>query len=340
MLIVNSYIEIGKWKFDHCVEIEIVSDINSLTETCKITIPRKYQWLGKDIAMGDEPHIMRNDKVLVKMGYDGKLKTQFVGYVKNIRAGVPVTIECEDSMFRLKQKPIDKLTLKAGMTLEQWMDVILKKAGLSNEIERVVSKTVMGDLRVSKKTPAEVLDWIKGHYGFQSYFRLMPAGNVVLFVGLPYSQLIEDRQTLTYRFGSNIIDANDLIYKREEDVRIKVKAIGVNRNNNRKEIEVGDADGELRTVHYYNVDLPALKERAEEELKRFKYTGYRGSFMTFGEPSIRKGDLANIVGNQYNPDGKYLVSKVTKRIGVTTGYKQIIEPQQIVNDKGNNTATG
>ena len=331
MLIVSSYIEIGKWKFDHCVDVEIISEINSLTSTCKITIPRKYQWLGKDIAMGDEPYIRRKDKVLVKAGYDGKLKTLFVGYVKSIKAGVPVTIECEDSMFMLKQNPIEKLTLRSGLKLIDWLNILLPK-----DIKRVCSDVEMGDLRVSKKTAAEVLDWVKSNYGLQSYFRLNSEGEPVLYVGLAYSQLVDDRKELVYRFGSNIIDANDLIYRREEDVRLKVKAIGVTRSNTKKEIEVGDADGELRTVHYYNVDVPTLKQRAEEDMKRFKYTGYRGSFITFGEPRIRIGDIANIVGNQYNPDGKYLVSKVITKLGVTAGYKQTIEPQQIVNDTANN----
>jgi hypothetical protein len=332
MLIVSSHIQIRDWLFDHCVDCEIVSDINSLTDTCKITIPRRYRWKGKDIAMGDDPYIKRKDKVVVQMGYDGKLKTQFVGYVKNIKAGVPVTIECEDSMFLLKQEPIEKLTLRPGLKLEKWLDILLP-----DDMKRVVSDVEMGALRVSKKTPSEVLEWIKNNYGLQFYFRLNSDGEPVLYAGLAYSQLAQDRKELTYRFGSNIIDANDLVYRRQEDVRLKIKAIGVKRNNTRTEVSIGDADGEIRTVHYYEVDVDTLKKRAQEDLNRFKYTGYRGSFMTFGEPSIRIGDIASIVGNDYNPDGKYLVSKVTKRIGVTTGYKQTIEPQQIVNPKGINT---
>lgn len=334
MLLVNSYIEISgvnddgtvrKWKFDHCVDIEIVSDINSLTDTCKITIPRKYQWLGKDIAMGDQPYIKRKDKVLVKLGYDGKLKTQFLGYVKDIRAGVPVVIECEDTMFLLKQGH-RTINFKAGMNLSEWLNDIVP-----HNMLRVYNDVEMGKLEVTNMSDAQILDWIKSEYGFSSYFRLID-DEPVLYVGLPYSQLIQDRKECTYRFGSNIIDANDLVYKIEEDIRIKVKVISIDSNNERKEIEVGDADGELRTVHYYRAGLALMNQRAAEDLKRFKYTGYRGSFTTFGEPSIRVGDVANIIGNQYNPDGKYLVSKVTKRLGVTTGYKQTIEPQQIVND--------
>lgn len=333
MLIVSSHIRIGKWEFDHCVDIEMVSDINSLTDTCRITIPRKYNWLGEDIAMGDEPHIKRGDAVLVQMGYDGKLKTQFKGYVKNVKAGVPVTIECEDAMFLLKQKMIKELNIASGKKLSEWMSIL----GVT-DIKTVTNDIVLGDLRVTKMTVAQVFEWLKNKYGIQTYFRISESGESVLYSGLAYSQLIPDRKECTYRFGSNIIDANDLVYRREDDVRLKVVAKGWKRNNTKIELFVGDPDGEIRTVHTSNVNEIELKVFAENQLKRFKYTGYRGSFMTFGEPSIRIGDIANIVGNQYNPDGKYLVSKVTKRIGVTTGYKQTIEPQQIVNDKRNSTA--
>lgn len=330
MQIVSSYIEIGQWKFDHSVGIEIISEIDSLTDTCKITIPRKYNWVGKDIAMGDEPYIRRKDKVLVKLGYDGILKTQFVGYVKSVKAGVPVTIECEDSMFMLKQKPIEKLSLPAGLTLEKWLDIILP-AG----IEKVCTPVVLGSLRVTNQTPAEIMDWVKTNYGFRFYFRLKMVGDEVkpvLYAGLPYSQLLDDRRTAKFQFGKTIIDPYGLEYRRAEDVRLKVKAVGVLPNNKKIEVQVGDADGELRTVHYYNVTLEALKARAEEDLQRFKYTGYRGSFQTFGEPSVRKGDIAFITGNAYNPDGKYLIGKVSKSVSVGGGYKQTIEPNSIVND--------
>lgn len=338
MLLISPYIEIGKWRFDHCVEIGIVSDIDSLTTTCRVSILGQDNWPDKDIAAGDEPYIKRKDKVVVQMGYDGKLKTQFVGYVKNVRAGLPLTVECEDSMFLLKQKPIEKLTLQAGKTLKQWLDIIIPKQLRSSinpdGLQVVTSDIVMGELRITQKSPAEVLEWLKSNYGFHSYFRINEEGAPVLYVGLAYTRLAGDRQECTYRYGSDIIEDPDtgLIYKRAEDIRLKVKAISMNPANTRIEAEAGDEDGELRTIYYYNVDQKTLKQRAEEELKRLKYTGYRGSFTTFGEPSIRIGDIANLVGNQYYPDGRYLVSKVTKKIDAVKGYTQTIEPRQIVND--------
>lgn len=327
MVIFNCDITIGKWRFDHFVDLEITSNIDSLTDTCRLTFPRRYQWEGKNVALGDEPYIRRKDKVVVKLGYDGNYTTEFIGYVKEIKAGLPVTIECEDSMFLLKQKPIEKLSLKAGMTLEQWLNELLPA-----DMKRQFNVVKMGALRVSKKTPAEVLDWIKGNYGLQVYFRLNAFNEPVLHCGFAYSQLLDDRRTLSYQFGDTIVDPFELTFRREEDVRLRVKAIGIMRDNTRKEIELGDADGEIRTLHYYNVDLAALKQRAEEDMKRLKFTGYTGQFTTYGAPSIKKGDIAHIIGNQYYPDGKYLVGRVTKQVSLKNGYKQIIEPHRLVNE--------
>ncbi|MDP1812333.1 MAG: hypothetical protein Q8K66_13105 [Sediminibacterium sp.] len=330
MFKLDTYIQIGDYEFDNsCVEIEIVNAVDSLTDTCKITIPRKFQWDGRHIALGDDPILKRKDKVIVKAGYDGNIETEFIGYIKNIKSGVPVTIECEDSMMLLKQSEHTR-AYATGLVLRKLLTDILP-----TDVEFVCADTTLGDYRFSKVSAAQILEDLHKRYGLFSYFRLItePGQETrpVLYVGFMYST--DHRMEADFEFGHNIIDGNDLVYKREEDVRLKVKVIGIKRNNVRHEEQVGDPDGELRTVHYYNTDNSLLKERAEKDLKRFKYTGYYGSFLTFGEPSIQKGDVAHMIGNQYHPDGKYLIKKVTKRIGVTSGYKQTIEPESIINSK-------
>lgn len=336
MFNLSTHIEIGDFEFDTCVETEIVSSVDSLTDTCKITIPRKFQWDGRTIALGDDPIIKRKDKVIVKAGYDGNLETQFIGYVRNIKPGVPVTIECEDSMMLLKQQEITK-AYRSGLELRALLQDILPA-----DVEFVCVDMKLGDYRFSKVSPAMILQDLRSRYGLYSYFRLItePGKETrpVLYVGWRY--WTDNRFEADFVFGETIIDSSDLVYRRSEDVRLKVKVIGIRKNNQRHEVEVGDPDGELRTVHYYNTDDELLLKRAKQDLERFKYTGYYGSFTTFGEPSVQKGDIASLVANKYNPDGKYLIQKVTKRIGVKTGYKQTIEPESIVNDKRNSTATG
>jgi hypothetical protein len=299
MFKVDTNIQIGDYEFAFCVDAEIVSTIDSLTDTCRVTIPRKFNWNGKNIALGDDPILKRKDKVIVQAGYDGKLSTQFIGYIKDIKPGVPLTIECEDGMMPLKTGEITGSYRSA--TLKQLLRDILPST-----VEFVCPEIVLGPYRFTKVTVARILEDIHTRFGIYSYFRLITDnGNTrpVLYSGLAY--WTDHRTEETFEFGYNIINHDDLVYKREEDVRLKIKAIGILPNNKRIELPVGDDDGEIRTVHYYNVDLPTLKLRAEQDLARFKYTGYVGSFLTFGEPSVQKGDIVNLVGNVYHPDGKY-----------------------------------
>jgi hypothetical protein len=319
----GAFITIGNYEFAYCCDVEIVNDREALTDTCKITLPRKYEWdLTK--VLGDTPILKRKDAVKVQFGYDGKLTTEFIGFVKSIKSGVPVTIECEDYMMLLKDGEITE-TFGTNTTLRQVLDRIVPKGIKYVTLDDNVK---VGDWRISKASPAQMLEELKSRFGFNSCFRLIN-DEPVLYVGWAF--WVDNRKEEEFVFGKTIIDANNLEYKRKEDIRLKVKAISISGDNKRKEIEVGDKDGELRTVHYYKVDEATMKARAEKDMERFKYTGYHGSFETFGEPSIRANDVANLTGNEYHPSGKYLINKVTKKCGVTDGIKQTIEPSQIIN---------
>ncbi|ENA1803021.1 hypothetical protein ABF179_002443, partial [Flavobacterium psychrophilum] len=108
-----------------------------------------------------------------------------------------------------------------------------------------------------------------------------------------------------------------------EDVKIKVKAISIDDKNKRTEIETGDKDGELYTVYHDNIGVDELRKFAESELKRFKTTGFKGSFETFGEPFVNKCDIAHIEASDNNK-GDFLIKKVEINFGMN-GYRQKIE---------------
>ncbi|NNV54524.1 hypothetical protein [Limnovirga soli] len=334
MFKVDTYIQIGDYEFEYCVDVDIVNTIDSLTDTCSITIPRKLNWNGANIALGDDPIIKRKDKVVVMAGYDGNLTTEFIGYIKDIKPGVPVKIECEDSMLLLKTDVVTKSYRSA--TLKQVLTDILP-----TDMKFVGADIVLGPYRFTNVSAAKVLEDLRQRFGIYSYFRLITDNGItssVLYSGLAY--WTDHVSQAVFEFGYDIINPEDLVYKREEDILLKVKAVGIMPDNTRIEVEVGDSNGEERSVNYYNVDKATLKLRAEQDLARFKYTGYRGSITTLGEPSIQKGDRVQLIGNKYYPDGNYLVKKITKQIGVTRGIKQIIEPESIVNTKRDNTNTG
>ena len=318
-----SHITIGKWSFDYVVDVVINQSIETLTDTCTITIPRKLNWNGAAIAMGDstigeEPILKRGDKVIVSIGYDGVFKTRFIGYLKDIKSGTPVTITCEDSMWLLKKGNITKSYSVRG-TLKQLLTDILPK-----EIEFVVPDTsemqYLEPVNYTKLTPAQILEQLKNN-NIYSYFRNITENGVtrpVLYSGLAYWL---NRKEQSFKFGYNII-SEDLTYKRAEDVSLKVTVISNFRNGKKIETSYGDDDGEVRTLNCFELTQNDIDIYAKKEIERLKHTGYYGSFTTFGEPALEKGDVAKLKGNAYHPDGSYLVKSLKIEFG-QRGYRQV-----------------
>ena len=301
------------WKFDALNNCTIVEDMATLTDTCELILPKRVDWQG---AKHFELPIKRGDKITVKLGYDGNLKTRFVGFIRTVDAKKPVKIMCEDGMFLLKTVETKKKGYKK-VTLKQLITDLL--AGTGIDFLLVDGDIPLGSYRMLKDTVAEELNEMKSKYGLRAYFRTIN-GQSKLYVGLGYP--FDNRKKESFIYGQNLI-SEDFVYRIAEDVKIKVKAISIDDKNKRTEIETGDKDGELYTVYHDNIGIDELRKFAESELKRFKTTGFKGSFETFGEPFVNKCDIAHIEASDNNK-GDFLIKKVEINFGMN-GYRQKIE---------------
>ena len=301
------------WKFDALNNCTIVEDMATLTDTCELILPKRVDWQG---AKHFELPIKRGDKITVKLGYDGNLKTRFVGFIRTVDAKKPVKIMCEDGMFLLKTVETKKKGYKK-VTLKQLITDLL--AGTGIDFLLVDGDIPLGSYRMLKNTVAEELNEMKSKYGLRAYFRTIN-GQSKLYVGLGYP--FDNRKKESFIYGQNLI-SEDFVYRIAEDVKIKVKAISIDDKNKRTEIETGDKDGELYTVYHDNIGIDELRKFAESELKRFKTTGFKGSFETFGEPFVNKCDIAHIEASDNNK-GDFLIKKVEINFGMN-GYRQKIE---------------
>lgn len=320
--------------FDFVNEVEIETSYENLTDTAKITIPRKLNFDGKPIAVGVDSIFKRGDSVKIELGYFPDLRTVFEGYVSKVNPKTPIVLECEDKMFILKNTNVTYpkkysviTTGKKGKKLKR-PKVISANITLINLLDNIIPEDIeykclldvnIGSFRANDVSVARVLDVLKSDYGFYSYFV-----NGILNVGLAADA--SDTQTIEYKFEEQIIDDTSLDYQREDDIRVRVKAVSLNSSDNSKiEVEVGDDDGALKTYHTQNADEPALRKFAELSLKESKYEGFRGSFTTFGEPYVRHGDTAKLISDKFpEKNGLYEVVSV-KRIFGMDGYKQDIE---------------
>lgn len=324
MLRLTSEISIGQYKFNSCVELEIKSSWDSLTDTCTITIPRKIKWDNKSLAQGAAPMIAIGDKVVVKLGYNFQFKTYFTGYVIAISAKTPVTIECQDAFWFLKQCS-GSFSLGSGTTLSQVMSEV-EKIYNSSSIKKThgvtinfkpLAGTVVGTFRADRVSMAFVVKTLKEKLGIISFTR-----NEILYSGLTYYD--DQRGELQRNFTDNVIE-DSLEFKKATDIKIKLVVKSVD-NKNLKPVEVGDSDGDTRTYYVAGMSSQAqMKAVGDRELPRFKYTGWHGSFTTFGDVFVKHGDVVELIDKQIKDrNGKYFVKGVTTKFG-TGGFRNIIE---------------
>ena len=302
-----------KYEYSYAHSIETSGGFADLTDTAKITLPRQNGLEDKNILNGINPLFKRGDKIEIWLGYFPTLKKAFTGYITQILPKIPMTILCEDEMWPLKKTSARKFTTN-GCKLKELLTGILPVGFNFNALDINV-----GPWRVSEHS--NVTNVLKELRTQSIYARMI---NGVLYAGL--AVIPADQQTQIFYFEQNVIDDSSLEFQLVEEVKVKIK-VNVFYPDNRKvaPYEFGDENGDLRTINLYNVPEADLKSAADRELARLKYTGYRGSFTTFGEPFIRPGDAAAMVSTIIpERNGNYLVKSVKRTFGMS-GYRQEVE---------------
>lgn len=313
MLRLKAKISHPNFTLSQLTEVSVESSYETLTDTCRITLPRKLTFKSEDDELLANDVIKRGDEMSIELSYHNYPQDvfKFTGFVRSITPSVPLVIELEDHAFLLKKGP-QNYSLR-----EAKLDDIISRFG------RTVYEAVdaeLGQFRVSNATPAQVLKELQEAYGIPAWFR-----DGILYVGLAWWP--EQQNTVKLNMAKNVFDSSSLEWQNKDDLSIKVRAISTLPDNSKLEVEVGDPDGEeSRTLNFYNIKSESeLKARAEEELKRFRFDGYTGTLTLLGVPIVKHGDIVNITDPDY-PDrgGEYVVKTVTTTYGLD-GYKQEIE---------------
>ena len=294
------------WTVPFVTSVEITRDTEKLTDECKITLPKRIKWDGEA-----QIPVKRGDRVKVWTGYGDDLELSFVGYVRSVGIKTPIVLTCEDEMFQLKQKPCVKKAYK-NVNLE----TLLKDQGL--EDVKVFGEQNLGQFRVTDDTVASLLGRLQ-ESGIRSFYRYED-GKAVLYCGVIFER--DGQPSQVFATGVNIISDSSLEQQQAANIRLCIKAVSIMPNNKKIKVEVGDKDGEHRTLHTYNKTESELKAWAEQELKRLKVDGLTGSFTTFGYRLVDKLDAIGIKldGNKM---GVYQVKKNVIKYG-TGGYRQEI----------------
>ncbi len=317
MFILKSEINIGDYLFRSVNEVEITKSVEELSDTAVIKMPSKFVIRKNGEEKLVETALKVGDKVEIKLGYEGKYEgVEFVGYITAIGSKIPLEIKCEDAMWLLRRKNIthafnDKTKLKTILQkVVEGTEVQLSDKIPSLKVDKFIIKEANG---------AQVLQKLKEQLALSIY--LDNEGK--LYAGL--EQMNNIGKEAIYDLNYNLVE-NNLEYKSAEQKRLKVKYTYINAKNEKKSVEVGDKDGELRTFHTSIVsDEKKMEEMANAELKKLKYDGFEGSVKSFLMPYAEPSMTAVIRDKEHpNREGKYFIKKVTTTYS-DSGARRTIE---------------
>lgn len=322
MIALSSNIEITTdtetYVIDFLNEVEIKTSMYNLSDLGSITFPKNINWKDKNIT----ELIKRGDKVKIQLGYDGVLNTFEDFYITQIIPYYPVKIFIEDGMFKLKQNVLKKKSFSkknGNNNLKDIMSYILSGTiyASKNEIQDI------NPLNISIEDGAntsDVLELLKKDFGITSFIR-----DGKLFVGIQaYSTL---QKEVKFQFYKNIVDFTELVVKKKEDTKIRVKFVSVDSRSNEVIATVfsGASNGQTQTTKVQDVSQSDLKKLADNASRQLSYDGIYGNFTAFLEPFCRiqnKVTLINEIIKDYN--GSYICKAVTYRFGMN-GARQDIE---------------
>jgi ribosomal protein S17 len=314
----NCLVTIGKVETQFVTSISTKESFTELANTAVVVLPREYR--SAKIAGKTESFerknikdlIKVNDTVTIKCGYDDRLQTVFEGYVKKISADIPLRIELEDEMFKLRKSTF-KESFKQIKLLE-----LLQKIAPGYEYD-VIDNINLGKFIIENSSAFEVLSALRKDYLMYASFK-----GKKLIVGFP----VDFKPQKTHVFNVDYMrSSSSLEFVSKEELKLEIKAISNNSDGTKEVVTVGESGGSSRTLNFANKSKTELEDLAKKSLESLNFDGYEGSFDAIGEPFVSVGDAVIIKDNNYpnsQREGKYLVESV-ERTFEPGGYKQTIK---------------
>lgn len=315
MFVLCSEIKIGSVSFKSVHDVQIKRSIYNLAATAVIKVPvtavlKRTGQAPTHIETANSVKV--GDKVVIRLGYDNRFATEFIGYVKRLNYKVPLEIECEDEYY--KTRSVNCVFSKKETTLKQCLNSILPAVNVVH-----CSNLTLKNFVINNKPGSWVLGYLKKEYGLTVFFDI----NGNLYAGKAHDI---QGETIKYRLRYNVIKDDDLKYQLAEDVKLKVKAVCYYKDGTKIEGEIGAEGGETKTLYYYDVKNAAeLKALAQQELKRYSFDGYRGRLETYLFPSALPGMVAQLDDPVYQErNGNYYIEGTEVSFG-TSGARRKIE---------------
>lgn len=320
-----SDITIGIYKRVKPHAVKINKSIYEFTDKAVIKLPitARIKRAGEVITESVETarQFTEGDKVLIKLGYNSSLTTEFEGFISRVNLTQPLEVECEGYSYQLRKKTYKKTFVNAQLKevlqyLITGTDIILDKSIPDFKIDKMVLQNHSG---------TEVLDMIKKVS--DSNIRLYFSGNV-LYAGLVF---VKTKADVKYRLGWNVIKDGNLKQRLAKNQDVTVNYIGEKKDGSKVKVKAkhnsttgsAGSTGETKVIKTHAItDESTLNAMADAKLKSLSFDGYEGKITAFGIPYCEPGYRCILEDRKYvERGGNYLVESVEINY-TSSGYRR------------------
>lgn len=316
-------IEVGEVELPVLTSVKISKDVTKLTDTATIVCPsvahgRKLAFVGK---------LAKWQRVSVKLGYDGKLREEFAGYVKSVAIkDNEVHIECEDALLMFQRVTIPSGELK-NVSLQQLLEHVtgkvndfLRSEGLGTPLSVDCRYSYGYDkfTFANNATAYTVLEQIQKEGAPNIYI----SDNVLHIV----PQYTDTTGEASYSMQRNICKSGlNLKWRDENDRQLLVTVKYDNKGGESYSAQAGrDGGDKMDIVFKGSVGKDGLQAIADNIYKSKIYTGYEGSFDAWLVPYCDAGFLITLEDTSKNIiPGKYYVTSVAVEFS-SSGAKRTV----------------
>lgn len=284
--------------------VEITTSVDNLVDTCTIILPESI--MNNVLDLNDK--IYRGTQVVVRLGYNNRLNTEFVGYVlDSVNKSGSLTITCEDALFVFRSSVPDKVIQPAPVKdiLQYVIDQVDPTFQLVSDSEYGVTYE---KFTIHNAEGYDVLKKLQEELKANIFF---DTNKKELHFHAPYKK---KRGEVKYDMSRNV-ENTSLEYKRTRDKKVEVIVESTNSKGEVKQITAGTTGGEKVTMKVGAMSEADMRKVADVVLQQSNADRYEGTIDTWLIPFVQPTYSANFVDNDYaDQNGKYYI------IGVKTSF--------------------
>ena len=292
----------------------ITKSIKNLADRAQIIMPL---YVFNKLLTENFEFIKRGNKIHIILGYTGvSIKTEFKGYIREVKHSESFIIECEDDLFVFRKSISNKQFKPADV--KQIARYVCSQ--IDPEIEVICDYNLPYDkFTVYEATGLDVLMKIQEDTGADVFFL---SKENELHIRAAYSVKPSD-ETVHFSPQYNVENVNlEYIDTPDKKVQIIIKGRGL--NGKYREIQYGNMSGDKFEYTMNNMPNESMETRAKIEFERAMKPGYSGSIDTWLVPYVEPGYTIWYEDEDFPHEaGAYLVDSVETKFGRDGGRRTI-----------------